>query len=82
MREIAAEKGVTPGQLALAWVLHQGGDIVPIPGTKRRKYREENAAAAAVELTAQQLERLDEVLPPGAAAGERYAPEGMAAVNR
>ena len=82
VREIAAEKGVTPGQLALAWVLHQGGDIVPIPGTKRRKYLEENAAAAAVELTAQQLERLDEVLPPGAAAGERYAPEGMAAVNR
>src|SRR5437762_406792 len=60
VREIAAEKGVTPGQLALAWVLHQGGDIVPIPGTKRRKYLEENAAAAAVELTAQQLERLDE----------------------
>jgi aryl-alcohol dehydrogenase-like predicted oxidoreductase len=82
VRETAAENGVTPGQLALAWVLHQGEDIVPIPGTKRRKYLEENAAARAVELTAQQLERLDEVLPPGAAAGERYAPEGMAAVNR
>jgi aryl-alcohol dehydrogenase-like predicted oxidoreductase len=82
VRELAAEKGVTPGQLALAWVLHQGDDIVPIPGTKRRKYLEENAAAAEIELTEEELERLDEVLPPGAAAGDRYAPEGMAAINR
>jgi aryl-alcohol dehydrogenase-like predicted oxidoreductase len=82
VREIAAEKRVTPGQLALAWVLHQGDDIVPIPGTKRRTYLEENAAAAEIELTEEELERLDEVLPPGAAAGDRYAPEGMAAINR
>jgi aryl-alcohol dehydrogenase-like predicted oxidoreductase len=82
VREIAAEKGATPGQLALAWVLHQGDDIVPIPGTKRRKYLEENAAAIEIALTREELGRLDEILPQGAAAGDRYAPEGMAAVNR
>jgi aryl-alcohol dehydrogenase-like predicted oxidoreductase len=82
VREIAAAKDVTPGQLALAWVLHQGDDIVPIPGTKRRAYLEENAEAVEVELSAEELERLDAALPPGAAVGDRYAPEGMAAVNR
>jgi aryl-alcohol dehydrogenase-like predicted oxidoreductase len=75
---IAEEKGVTPAQLALAWVLAQGQDIVPIPGTKRRAYLEQNAAAVDVELTAEDLERLDE-LPP--AAGTRYDEAGMAAVN-
>jgi aryl-alcohol dehydrogenase-like predicted oxidoreductase len=74
--EIAAEKGVTPAQLALAWVLAQGEDIVPIPGTKRRKYLEENAGALDVQLTAEDLRRIDEVAPKGAAAGTRY-PEAM-----
>lgn len=74
--EIARAKGVTPGQLALAWVLAQGEDIVPIPGTKRRSYLEENAAASEVEVTAEDLARLNELAPKGAAAGMRY-PEAM-----
>jgi aryl-alcohol dehydrogenase-like predicted oxidoreductase len=73
VREIAAEKGVTPSQLALAWVLHQGDDIVPIPGTKRVRYLEENVAAVDIELTAEELARLDEAAPAGATAGDRYA---------
>ena len=73
MRAIADEKGCTPGQLALAWVLRQGEDIVPIPGTKRVRYLEENAAAVDVELTDEDLARLDDVAPLGVAAGERYA---------
>jgi aryl-alcohol dehydrogenase-like predicted oxidoreductase len=73
VQEIAAEKGVTPGQLALAWVLARGDDVVPIPGTKRRTYLEENAAATEVELTADDLARIDEVFPQGVAAGDRYA---------
>jgi aryl-alcohol dehydrogenase-like predicted oxidoreductase len=73
---MAKEKGVTPGQLALAWVLAQGDDIVPIPGTKRRPYLEENAAAADVKLTAEDLSRINEIAPQGAAAGTRY-PEAM-----
>jgi aryl-alcohol dehydrogenase-like predicted oxidoreductase len=80
VEEIAEEKGITPAQLALAWVLAQGDDIVPIPGTKRRKYLEENAAAADVELTDDDLARIDEELPD--VSGDRYAPEGMATVNR
>lgn len=72
VREIAEERGVTPAQLALAWVLHQGEDIVPIPGTKRRRYLEENVAATEIALTAQDLERLDEAAPSGATAGDRY----------
>jgi aryl-alcohol dehydrogenase-like predicted oxidoreductase len=82
VREIAAEKGATPGQLALAWLLHQGEDIVPIPGTKRRKYLVENAAAADLELTERELGRIEEAIPRGAAAGERYAEQQMRAVNR
>lgn len=74
--ETALAKGVTPGQLALAWVLAQGEDVVPIPGTKRRKYLEENAAASGIELTAEDLARLDELTPKGAAAGMRY-PKAM-----
>ena len=74
--EIAKEKGITPGQLALAWVLAQGDDIVPIPGTKRRKYLEENVAAAEVTLSEEDLKRINEVAPQGAAAGTRY-PEAM-----
>jgi aryl-alcohol dehydrogenase-like predicted oxidoreductase len=79
-REIAQEKGVTPGQLALAWVLAQGEDIVPIPGTKRRRYLEENVAAVDVELTDDDLARLDLAAPRGAAAGDRYA--DMSTINR
>jgi aryl-alcohol dehydrogenase-like predicted oxidoreductase len=73
VREIADEKGVTPGQLALAWVLAQGEDIVPIPGTTRVEHLEENVAALEIELTADDLARLDEVAPKGVAAGDRYA---------
>jgi aryl-alcohol dehydrogenase-like predicted oxidoreductase len=72
VKEISAEKGVEPGQLAIAWLLHQGEDIVPIPGTKRRKYLEENVAAADVSLTDEELARIDEAAPVGAAAGDRY----------
>jgi aryl-alcohol dehydrogenase-like predicted oxidoreductase len=72
VRSLAADKGATPGQLALAWVLAQGEDVVPIPGTKRRSYLEENVGAVAVELTADDLARLDEIAPPGVAAGGRY----------
>jgi aryl-alcohol dehydrogenase-like predicted oxidoreductase len=74
--EIARARGVTPGQLALAWVLAQGEDIVPIPGTKRRSYLDENAAVSSIELTTDELARLSEVAPKGAAAGMRY-PEAM-----
>jgi aryl-alcohol dehydrogenase-like predicted oxidoreductase len=80
--EIAAEKDATPGQLALVWLLHQGDDIVPIPGTKRRKYQEENAAAANVTLTDEDLRRIEETMPRGSAAGERYAKWQMRTVNR
>jgi aryl-alcohol dehydrogenase-like predicted oxidoreductase len=80
VKEIAQEKGIRPGQLALAWVLAQGEDVVPIPGTKRRTYLEENAAAAAVALTTEDLERIDEVAPVGAGAGDRYA--DMSTVHR
>jgi aryl-alcohol dehydrogenase-like predicted oxidoreductase len=73
VRELAAEKGCTPGQLALAWLLAQGDDVVPIPGTKRRTYLEENVGGVDVQLTADDLRRIEEVAPRGAAAGDRYA---------
>jgi aryl-alcohol dehydrogenase-like predicted oxidoreductase len=79
---MAAEKGCTTAQLALAWVLAQGDDIVPIPGTKRVRYLDENIGALDVRLTDEDLKRLDEILPPGAAAGDRYHAQGMATVNR
>ena len=79
---IAREKGCTASQLALAWVLAQGEDIVPIPGTKRRKYLEENVGAVEIRLGADDLARIDRALPPGAAAGTRYPAQGMQAVNR
>jgi aryl-alcohol dehydrogenase-like predicted oxidoreductase len=82
VREIAAEKDATPGQLALAWLLYQGEDIVPIPGTKRRKYLEENAAAADITLTDEDLRRVEEAMPKGSVAGDRYAEQQMRAVNR
>jgi aryl-alcohol dehydrogenase-like predicted oxidoreductase len=70
---LAAEKAVTPGQLAIAWVLAQGDDVVPIPGTKRIAYLEENLGAAGVELTSDDLRQIDEVAPKGVALGDRYA---------
>ncbi|MER6350828.1 aldo/keto reductase [Streptomyces sp. NPDC001634] len=79
VKEIATEKGVTPAQLAIAWVLAQGDDLVPIPGTKRRAYLEQNAGAVDVELTKDDLARIDAELPE--AAGERYDAAGMAAVD-
>ena len=79
VEEIAGEKGVTPAQLAIAWVLAQGEDLVPIPGTKRRSYLEENAAAVDVELSDEDLARIDAELP--APSGERYDEAGMAAIN-
>ena len=72
VEEIAEEKGRSPGQVALAWLLTRGDDVVPIPGTKRRRYLEENAEAVDVELTDEELERLERAFPKGAAAGERY----------
>ncbi len=82
IEEIAAAKKCTPAQLALAWVLAQGDDVGPIPGTKRRKYLEENVGAVNVELTPEDLRRIDEVAPKGAAAGTRYPEAMMAAVGR
>ena len=82
VREIAARKGCTPGQLALAWLLAQGPHVIPIPGTKRRKYLEENAAAAAVRLDRAELAQIDAALPPGAASGARYDAMGMSLTDR
>ena len=80
VEQLASEKGCTSGQLALAWVLAQGDDIVPIPGTKRRRYLEENLAAVDVELTPDDLARIDAELPK--AEGERYDHAGMGMLNR
>jgi aryl-alcohol dehydrogenase-like predicted oxidoreductase len=80
VRELAAEKGCTPAQLALAWVLSRGDDVVPIPGTKRREYLEQNAAASDMELSDEELNQLDEAFPVGAAAGDRYA--DMSSIGR
>jgi aryl-alcohol dehydrogenase-like predicted oxidoreductase len=82
IERMAREKGVTAAQLALAWVLAQGEDIVPIPGTKRRIYLDQNIAALDIRLSREELARLDEILPPGAAAGPRYHERGMATVDR
>jgi aryl-alcohol dehydrogenase-like predicted oxidoreductase len=82
IKEMAAEKACTAAQLALAWVLAQGDDIVPIPGTKQRQFIRENVDVLDVEVTPEDLERLDEIAPKGAAVGARYAAEGMATVNR
>ena len=81
VRELAAAKGVTPSQLAIAWVLAQGDDVVPIPGTKRRRYLEENVAALELRLSPEDLAAVDEAAPPGAVAGDRYTPAFMARVN-
>jgi aryl-alcohol dehydrogenase-like predicted oxidoreductase len=82
VKAIAAEKGITPGQLALAWLLAQGEDIVPIPGTKRRTYLEENIASTTVTLTPEDLSRINAVAPQGIAAGDRYAAQAMSTLNR
>ena len=82
VKQLAAEAGVTASQLALAWVLSQGQDIVPIPGTKRRKYLEENAAAVDLALAPELVLELEAVFPPDAAAGERYAPVMKALIDR
>ena len=79
VEEIATEKGCTPGQLALAWVLARGEDVVPIPGTKRRQYLEENLGAADIELTEDDLRRIDAELPEPA--GDRYDAAGMSTIN-
>ncbi|HVY67547.1 MAG TPA: aldo/keto reductase [Patescibacteria group bacterium] len=80
VEELAKAKGITPAQLALAWVLAQGGDIVPIPGTKHEQYLRENVGAAEVTLSREELDKLDAILPPGIAVGERYA--DMSSVNK
>ncbi len=82
VRELGARKGATAGQIALAWLLHKGPDIVPIPGTKRRKYLEENVAAGSLSLTAEEMRELDVALPPEKVAGPRYNAQQMAMVDR
>jgi aryl-alcohol dehydrogenase-like predicted oxidoreductase len=82
VEQLATTKGCTPGQLALAWVLAQGNDIIPIPGTKRIKYLEENMAAANVKLSFQEQRQIDQILPAGAVVGDRYYGTGMGALNR
>ena len=82
VEKMAQEKGCTTAQLALAWVLAQGEDVVPIPGTKHVRYLDENIDALDVKLSGEDLKRLDEILPPGAAAGQRYHERGMETVNR
>jgi len=82
IRAIADAKGCTPAQLAIAWVMAQGDDIVPIPGTKRRRYLEDNLGAAGIALSRDDLARIDRALPPGAASGERYGPHALRAIGR
>jgi len=82
IREFGRTKGFTPAQVALAWVLHKGNDIVPIPGTKRRKFLEENLGAAAIKLTPSEIGALDAALAPGKVAGPRYTKEMMSQINR
>jgi aryl-alcohol dehydrogenase-like predicted oxidoreductase len=82
VQELAAAKRVTPGQIALAWLLHKGEDIAPIPGTKRRKYLEENAAATAVDLSSDEMALLDAALSPENVAGPRYNERMMSTIDR
>jgi aryl-alcohol dehydrogenase-like predicted oxidoreductase len=82
VRALGKEKGATPGQIALAWLLHKGDDIVPIPGTKRRSYLEENIAAAQITLSADDMTRIDSALPPKAISGPRYTPQMMSMIDR
>jgi aryl-alcohol dehydrogenase-like predicted oxidoreductase len=82
VRELAAEKRATPGQVALSWLLHKGDDVVPIPGTKRRSYLEENVAAGSLQLSPTDVVRLDESLRPEAVAGPRYNEQYMKWIDR
>jgi aryl-alcohol dehydrogenase-like predicted oxidoreductase len=82
VREVARSLGIKPGQVAIAWLQHKGSDIVPIPGTKRVKYLEENVAAASISLDATQMSTLDEALAPGKVAGPRYNPATMDTIDR
>ena len=82
VKKIAAQKGCSPSQLALAWVMAQGADIVPIPGTKRRKYLDENVAAVDIVLTKDEIGHINDVIPVGAASGTRYPESAMPSVNR
>jgi aryl-alcohol dehydrogenase-like predicted oxidoreductase len=82
VRDIAAARHVKPGQIALAWLLHKGPDVVPIPGTKRRKYLEENVAAGTLRLDAAEMKALDEALAPGKISGPRYNERMMGTVDR
>ena len=82
IKELAAKKGCSSAQLALAWLLAQGDNIVPIPGTKRRKYLEENIGALDVRLMPEELAEIDTMLPAGAAAGSRYSAPGLRTINR
>jgi aryl-alcohol dehydrogenase-like predicted oxidoreductase len=82
VRELAAKKGATPAQIALAWLLHKGESIVPIPGTKRRRYLEENVGAAAIALSSAEMTSLDAALAPEKVAGPRYNPQRMATIDR
>jgi aryl-alcohol dehydrogenase-like predicted oxidoreductase len=82
VHEVAAQKKATPGQIALAWLLHKGDDFAPIPGTKRRSYLEENVAAVSINLTPSDMERLESALPVGAAVGPRYGARMMALIDR
>ena len=82
VKAIAAQEGRDAGQLALAWVLAKGEDMVPIPGTKRRKYLEENAAAAAIRLTPAEVAEMEAAVPPGEVVGERYTPAMMKSVDK
>jgi len=82
VKAIAARKGITASQLALAWVLAKGDDVVPIPGTKRRKYLEENAAAATVKLSPAEVAELEAAVPPDAVAGGRYSDASMKTIDR
>ena len=79
--DLAEKKGCTPAQMALAWLLAKGPDIVPIPGTRRLKYLNENIAAVDLELTGEEIDALNVAFAPGSIKGERYTPEGMAGLN-
>ncbi len=82
LAQVARAKGCTPAQLALAWLLNRGDDIVPIPGTKHPRYLEENVVAAELELSAQDLDAIEQAVRPQEVAGERYGPERLALVDR
>jgi aryl-alcohol dehydrogenase-like predicted oxidoreductase len=82
VRRVAAEKGAKPGQIALAWLLHKGNDIVPIPGTKRRSFLEDNVSAAEIKLSGEEIKRLESALGQKQVSGPRYTPQMMALIDR